>query len=441
MREIVIYTILLLLLLAPTSISDDKSIADLSYSIDTLWVLVAAFLVFFMQAGFGMVEAGLTRAKNAVNILMKNAMDLGMASIGFFIMGYAIMFGTGNSFFGWEGWLLIDAGEVDGLPLYAFWLFQAMFAGTAATIVSGGVAERMRFKAYLLYSLLISAIVYPIVGHWTWGGGWLSELGFYDFAGSTVVHTTGGFAALVGTLLLGPRISKFNKDKTVNSIAGHSMPLVMIGVIILWFGWFGFNAGSSLSFSDPDLIARISINTMLAAAAGLTAAAFISWFKFGKPDLALTLNGALAGLVGITAGCSVVTPISSLIIGTIAGFIVIYSVLLLDKLNIDDPVGAIPVHGINGLWGTLAVGFFGQSSLGLEVDGLLFGGGFTQLGIQALGTFATAIFVIIAMYLVFKFIDLVVGLRVSREEEIRGLDSSEHGMESYSGFQIFISEQ
>jgi Amt family ammonium transporter len=316
-----------------------------------------------------------------------------------------------------------------------------MFAGTAATIVSGGVAERMRFKAYLLYSLLISAIVYPIVGHWTWGGGWLSELGFYDFAGSTVVHTTGGFAALVGTLLLGPRISKFNKDKTVNSIAGHSMPLVMIGVIILWFGWFGFNAGSSLSFSDPDLIARISINTMLAAAAGLTAAAFISWFKFGKPDLALTLNGALAGLVGITAGCSVVTPISSLIIGTIAGFIVIYSVLLLDKLNIDDPVGAIPVHGINGLWGTLAVGFFGQSSLGLEVDGLLFGGGFTQLGIQALGTFATAIFVIIAMYLVFKFIDLVVGLRVSREEEIRGLDSSEHGMESYSGFQIFISEQ
>ncbi len=441
MRVKLIFLIFFLLLLTSSSIADDGSIAALSYAIDTFWVLIAAFLVFFMQAGFGMVEAGLTRAKNAVNILMKNSMDLGMATIGFFIMGYAIMFGTGNSFFGMEGWLLLDAGEVDGLPLYAFWLFQAMFAGTAATIVSGGVAERMRFKAYLLYSLFITAIVYPIVGHWTWGGGWLSDLGFYDFAGSTVVHATGGFAALVGTMLLGPRISKFNKDKSANSIAGHSMPLLMIGVIILWFGWFGFNAGSALSFSDPDLIARISINTMLAAATGMTTAAFISWFKFGKPDLALTLNGALAGLVGITAGCSVVTPISAIIIGTIAGIIVIYSILLLDKLNIDDPVGAVPVHGINGIWGTLAVGIFGQSSLGLGVDGLFFGGGFTQLGIQALGTFATAIFVIIAMYLVFKFIDLVVGLRVSREEEIRGLDSSEHGMESYSGFQIFISEQ
>jgi Amt family ammonium transporter len=417
------------------------SLAALAYSLDTFWVLLAAFLVFFMQAGFGMVEAGLTRAKNSVNILMKNAMDLGMATVGFFIMGYALMFGTGNGFIGWQGWFLIDAGEVDGLPIYAFWLFQAMFVGTAATIVSGGVAERMKFKAYLLYSLLISAIVYPIVGHWTWGGGWLSDLGFYDFAGSTVVHATGGFAALVGTILLGPRISKFNKNKTANSIAGHSMPLLMIGVIILWFGWFGFNGGSALSFSDPDLIARISINTLLAGAAGMITAASISWVKFGKPDLALTLNGILAGLVGITAGCSVVTPISSIIIGTIAGIIVIYSILLLDKLNIDDPVGAVPVHGINGVWGTLAVGIFGQSSLGLGVDGLLFGGGFTQLGIQALGTFATVIFVVIAMYLVFKLIDLVVGLRVSRAEEIGGLDSSEHGMEAYSGFQIFISER
>ncbi len=417
------------------------SLAALAYSLDTFWVLLAAFLVFFMQAGFGMVEAGLTRAKNSVNILMKNAMDLGMATVGFFIMGYALMFGTGNGFIGWQGWLLIDAGEVDGLPIYAFWLFQAMFVGTAATIVSGGVAERMKFKAYLLYSLLISAIVYPIVGHWTWGGGWLSDLGFYDFAGSTVVHATGGFAALVGTILLGPRISKFNKNKTANSIAGHNMPLLMIGVIILWFGWFGFNGGSALSFSDPDLIARISINTLLAGAAGMMVAAFVSWFKFGKPDLALTLNGVLAGLVGITAGCSVVTPISAIIIGSIAGIIVIYSIILLDKLNIDDPVGAVPVHGINGVWGTLAVGIFGQSSLGLGVDGLLFGGGFTQLGIQALGTFATVIFVVIAMYLVFKLIDLVVGLRVSRAEEIGGLDSSEHGMEAYSGFQIFISEK
>ncbi len=413
---------------------------NIQLSLDTLWVLLAAFLVFFMQAGFGMVEAGLTRAKNAVNILMKNTMDVGMASLGFFVFGYAIMFGDGNSFMGFDGWLLIGVESDGGLPVYAFWLFQAVFVGTAATIVSGGVAERMKFKAYLLYSLLISAIVYPIVGHWIWGGGWLSDLGFYDFAGSTVVHATGGFAALVGAMMLGPRIGKFNKDGSPNSISGHSMPLLMIGVIILWFGWFGFNAGSSLEFTDPELIARISINTLLAAAAGINASMFYGWFKFGKPDLALTLNGALAGLVGITAGCSVVSPISAIVIGSIAGVFVILAVQLLDKLKIDDPVGAFPVHGFNGVWGTIAVGIFGQQSLGLASDGILFGGGFSQFGIQILGTLSTALFVVVAMYIVFKLIDKTVGLRVSREEELKGLDDVEHDMESYTGFQIFSND-
>ena len=413
---------------------------DFSLALNTMWVLLAAFLVFFMQVGFGMVESGLTRAKNAVNILMKNTMDFGMAMMGFFIFGYAIMFGGEGLLVGTKGWLLFGISGPDGLPLYAFWLFQAMFCGTAATIVSGGVAERMRFVSYLIYSIVISAVIYPVIGHWVWGGGWLAGLDFYDFAGSTVVHVTGGFAALAGTMILGPRIGKYNKDGSVNSIAGHNMPLLFTGVIILWFGWFGFNGGSSLSFADPELIARICINTSLAASAGIIAAMLTTWFKFGKPELPLTLNGALAGLVGITAPCAVVSPISAIIIGTVAGLLVIYSVVFLDKMKIDDPVGAIPVHGINGVWGTLAVGLFGQQAFGLPSDGLFYGGGAGQLGVQALGTFSIAIFVFAAMWVVFKVIDKVVGLRVSEKEELQGLDIVEHRMESYHGFQIFTTE-
>ena len=304
---------------------------------------------------------------------MKNSLDLAMASIAFFAIGYALMFGGDGAFIGTKGWFLIDAPGVDGLPTTAFWLFQAMFVGTAATIVSGAVAERMRFKAYLIYSFIISALVYPVVGHWAWGGGWLASMDFHDFAGSSVVHATGGFAALVGTMLLGPRIGKYNKSGTANYIPGHNMPLVMVGVIILWFGWFGFNAGSALSFSDPELIARISINTSLSASAGVIMAMIFSWKKFGKPDLGLTLNGALAGLVGITAGCAVVSPYSALIIGAIAGFLVIFFVILLDKKQIDDPVGAISVHGFNGIWGTLEVGFFGLQACT----------GFFQLALEA----------------------------------------------------------
>jgi Amt family ammonium transporter len=409
--------------------------------LSTLWVLLSAFLVFFMQAGFGMVEAGLIRAKNAANILMKNLMDFCFASIGFFTIGYALMYGSDGLLFGTGGWFLLGVeSPVEGLPLHAFWLFQAVFVGAAATIVAGGVAERMKFAAYLAYSFIISALIYPIVGHWVWGGGWLSSIGFYDFAGSTVVHGVGGFAALVGTWMIGPRIGKFNPDGSANVIGGHNIPLVALGVFILWLGWFGFNAGSTLGFDDPGQIALIAINTNLAAVSGAIVVMTLAWIKFGKPDVALTLNGVLAGLVGVTAPCAVVSPIAAIAIGAIAGFVVIYSVLLLDKLRLDDPVGAIGVHGFCGVWGTLAVGLFAQETLGGPADGLFYGGGLAQLGIQALGVIACLSFVVIAMAGIFKAIDLTIGLRVTKDAELRGLDIREHGVESYSGFQIFINE-
>ena len=409
--------------------------------IGTLWVLLAAFLVFFMQAGFGMLEAGLIRAKNAANILMKNLMDFSFASLGFFMFGYALMYGSEGPLLGTSGWFLVGASSpVEGRPLHAFWLFQAVFVGAAAAIVAGGVAERMKFAAYLAYSFIISALVYPIVGHWIWGGGWLSEIGFYDFAGSTVVHAVGGFAALVGTWMIGPRIGKFNPDGTPNVIGAHNLPLVALGVFILWLGWFGFNAGSTLGFDDPVQIALIAINTNLAAVSGAIVTMTLAWIKFGKPDLAFALNGVLGGLVGITAPCAVVSPEAAIAIGGASGFVVIFGVVLLDRLRLDDPVGAVTVHGFCGVWGTLAVGLFGQAALGSPSDGLFYGGGVEQLGIQALGLAACIGFVMISMAVVFKIIDLTIGLRVSEEAEIRGLDVREHGLESYSGFQIFIAD-
>ncbi|MBN2029574.1 ammonium transporter [bacterium] len=419
--------------------AQDMNIGSVN-ALDTLWVLIAAFLVFFMQAGFGMVEAGLVRAKNAANILMKNMLDFCIASIGFFIFGYALMFGGNGALLGTYGWFLNGIKGPDGLPLYAFWIFQAAFCGTAATIVAGGMAERMKFTAYLLYSIVISAFIYPIIGHWIWGGGWLSNLNFHDFAGSTVVHVTGGFAALIGTILLKPRIGKFNPDGSPNFIAGHSMPLVALGVFILWLGWFGFNPGSTLGFGDPELVARVTINTNIAAASGAIAGMLLAWGKYGKPDLALTLNGALAGLVAITAPCAIVTPMIAILIGIIAGVLCIFGVRWLDLLKVDDPVGAVAVHGVNGIWGTVAVGLFGQAVLGAPRNGLLFGGGFTQLGIQALGVVSVILFVVGSMWIVFKTIDAMVGLRVSEKEELQGLDIGEHGMESYSGFEIFTTE-
>lgn len=436
MRKMVFWIILF----TPVWLFAEESNGHSFNALNTFWVLIAAFLVFFMQAGFGLLEAGLIRAKNACNIMMKNLLDFCMASLGFYLFGYAIMFGGNEPLFGTRGWFMVNAQGPDGLPTLAFWLFQAAFCGAAATIVAGGMAERMKFVAYLMYSFIISALIYPIIGHWAWGGGWLANLNFHDFAGSSVVHTVGGLAALVGTMILGPRIGKYNSDGSVNFISGHNIPLVALGAFILWFGWFGFNPGSSLGLDDPGQVARIAMNTNLAAAAGSVAAMFTVWAKFGKPDLALTLNGALAGLVAITAPCAVVSPGNAIYIGALAGILCVFGVLLLDKLKIDDPVGAVPVHGLNGIWGTLAVGFFGQTALGAPNNGLFYGGGFLQLGIQALGVCSITVFVIVSMWLVFKTIDALVGLRVTEKEELEGLDIGEHGMESYSGFQIFLTE-
>ncbi len=422
------------------AIADEANSVAMRQGLDTVWVLMAAFLVFLMQAGFGMVEAGFVRAKNTCNILMKNFIDFCMASLGFFIFGYAIMFGAGNLFFGTNGWFLGGAEQVGEIPLYAFVLFQTVFCGAAATIVAGGVAERMKFGAYLVYSFLISSFVYPVVGHWIWGGGWLASMGFADFAGSTVVHVTGGWAALVGAIMLGPRIGKFRSDGSAKVIAAHSIPLASLGTFILWFGWFGFNPGSTLAVGDGSLIALVALNTNLSAAmAGLTAMTLV-WFMFGKPDLSMTMNGALAGLVAITAPCAYVTPGASILIGLGAGALVVLGVRCLDRLGIDDPVGAVAVHGFNGVWGTLAVGLFGQESLGVMRDGLFYGGGLNQLGIQATGAFSVAAFVMGAMWLIFKGTDKVIGLRVSATDELKGLDICEHGMESYSGFQILHTD-
>ena len=409
--------------------------------LDTVWVLLAAFLVFFMQPGFAMLETGLTRAKNACNILAKNFMDFSVASIVYFLVGYAFMFGEGNSFIGLKGFALNGLSD-GGLPVWASWMFQVAFCGTAATIVSGGMAERTKFTSYLFMSILLSAIVYPIIGHWTWGGGWLSQMGFFDFAGSTIVHGTGGWVALVGTLFLGPRLGKYGPEGKPRVLAGHNIPLAALGVFILWFGWFGFNPGSQLAASGIDnarAIALITVNTNLAAAAGSISAMALVWIFFGKPDLSMTMNGALAGLVAITAPCAVVSPSAAIVIGLLAGGVVVMGVSLLDALHIDDPVGAIPVHGFNGMWGTIAVGIWGQKALGLANDGLLHGGGFTQLGIQIMGTVACAVFAMACMAVVFFLVTQTIGLRVSREEEIRGLDIEEHGMEAYSDFQIFTS--
>jgi Amt family ammonium transporter len=430
--------ILIFCLIIPTVLMAENTDTTLQIAINTIWVLMTAFLVFFMQAGFGMVEAGFIRAKNTSNILTKNFLDFCMASLGFFMFGYAIMYGTGNDFLGLSGWFMFGAKSgSSNVPVFAFWLFQVAFCGAAATIVAGGMAERMKFPAYLIYSFIISAFIYPIIGHWIWGGGWLGGMGFADFAGSTVVHTVGGTAAFIGTVLLKPRIGKFRKDGSANLIAGHNIPLASLGVFILWFGWFGFNAGSTLAV-DPsgELIARIAMNTNIAAAAGGIGALITVWLKVKKADLSMTMNGALAGLVAVTAPCAYIDPWAAIFIGFIGGIIVVLGVFFLDKIHIDDPVGAVPVHGMCGIWGTLSLGIFGQQALGLPNQGLIFGGGLTQLGIQALGSLSTAAFVLLAMGLVFKVIDLTIGLRVSTEEEYRGLDIGEHGMQSYSGFQI-----
>ena len=418
---------------------EGEKIETSKYIADTIWVLVAAFLVFFMQAGFSMVEAGFTRAKNAVNILMKNLMDFSMGSIAYWAIGFAIMFGDGNNFMGLSGWFVsaetkgFSALEWSSVPTLAAWLFQLVFAATAATIVSGAMAERTKFRSYLIYSIFITGLIYPIVGHWIWGGGWLSSLGMLDFAGSTVVHSTGGWLALTGAIVLGARTGKYDANGKPRPIAGHNLPLAALGVFILWLGWFGFNPGSQMA-ADPKPIALIAVTTNLAAAAGAILAMITAWFRLKKPDAGMALNGALAGLVAITAPCAFVTPLAAVIIGAIAGVVVVFSVLILENLRIDDPVGAISVHGVCGALGTLLLGLFHtEQGVFYAADT---GAAFKFFGVQFLGVVSVFAWCMVTGFILFYGIKAIVGLRVSEEEELEGLDYGEHGASAYPDFTI-----
>jgi len=419
---------------------------------NTIWVLFTAILVFFMNAGFGCLEAGFARQKNCVNILSKNFIVFAISSVAFWFIGWGLMFGDGTPWFGTQGlWMLggADNSPATGdaykgvysainwtaVPLEAKFFFQLVFAGTAATIVSGAVAERVKYIAFILFSFLLVGLIYPVVGHLIWGGGWLASSGMWDFAGSTVVHSTGGWAALAGALILGARFGKYRKDGSINPIPGHNLSLATIGCFILWLGWFGFNPGSTMA-ADPGAIAHICVTTNSAAAAGILGATILSWIRLGKPDLGMTLNGCLAGLVAITAPCAFVSVGSSLLIGLLAGFLVVEAVIRIDRLRVDDPVGAISVHLVNGIWGTLAVGLFAQDVFapGTTGDGLLFGGGAGLLGAQALGVATVGVFVFTAASVCWLALKAIVGIRVSLQEEITGLDIGEHGNMAYPDF-------
>jgi Amt family ammonium transporter len=414
----------------PATVESNKAAIELvQVHANYVWTLVAAALVFFMQAGFAMVETGFTRAKNAINIMMKNLMDFAIGSIAYWAIGFGLMFGASSTgWFGTSGFFLSDFVPGGDPWVLAFWMFQVVFAATAATIVSGAMAERTKFSGYLIYSAVISAVIYPVFGSWAWGGlfngkGWLESLGFIDFAGSTVVHSVGGWAALAGAIVLGPRLGKYAKDGRIKPILGHNMPLAALGVFILWLGWFGFNPGSTTA-ANKD-IALIFVNTNLAAAAGCVLALVTSWLKFGKPEIGMTLNGALAGLVAITSPCATVTPVSAIAIGSVGGVLVVMSVLFFDRIKIDDPVGAISVHAVNGAWGTLAAGLFHMNGFDLG-----------QVGVQLLGIAACFLWVFPTAFLMFKVIAKTVGLRVSPEEELEGLDISEHAGVAYPDFEV-----
>ena len=404
-------------------------------SADVTWTLVAAFLVYFMQAGFALCEAGLTRAKNTGNILMKNLMDFCIGTPCYWIVGFGLMFGGTNALIGTLDPFMQGVYDFGSLPTWVYAFFQTVFCATAATIVSGSMAERTNFKAYVFYSAAISLIVYPISGHWIWGGGWLAQLGFHDFAGSTAVHFVGGVTAALGAYLLGPRIGKYDKNGKPRAILGHNMLAMALGVFILWFCWFGFNGGSTVCLTGDDAMTSAGLvvfNTNLSAALATLAAMIFTWVRYGKPDVSLTFNASLAGLVAITAGCDVVDPFGAAIIGIIAGILVILSVEFFDKIvKIDDPVGAISVHGACGCFGTLAIGLFNTET------GLFYGGGLATLGVQALGLVSVAAWVLVTMFIIFKVIDKVIGLRVPEQVEIDGLDFAEHGLPTaYAGFAI-----
>lgn len=421
---------------ATTASAVEVAREEIQTNINIVWTCIAAFLVFFMQAGFAMVETGFTRAKNAVNIIMKNLMDFSVGSIAFFLVGFGLMFGKTNGLFGTT--LFGLSGVEPGSDWnWTFLIFQTVFAATAATIVSGAMAERTKFTGYLVYSVFISVLIYPIFGSWAWGGlldggGWLEKLGFLDFAGSTVVHSVGGWLALAGAIVLGPRIGKYGPDGRPKAIMGHNIPIAALGVFILWFAWFGFNSGSTTT--GEGLIGYIAVTTNLSAAASAIVAMLVAWAVLKKPDASMALNGALAGLVAITAPCDGVSPMAAIVIGAIAGTLVVSSVMFIDRvLKIDDPVGAVSVHGVCGLWGTLSCGLFNMDS------GLFYGGGLKQLGVQALGAGAAFLWAFGLGLVLFYGIKATIGLRVSAEEESKGLDIGEHGMEAYSGFQVFTS--
>ncbi|MBD2036734.1 ammonium transporter [Leptolyngbya sp. FACHB-321] len=445
----------------PTVESVAESVGGLKVGLDTMWVMVAAMLVFFMNAGFCMLETGFCRQKNAVNVLAKNLIVFAFSSIAFWVVGWGLMFGNGNPFFGTEGLLFLSGADNSpltgdayqgayksiawaGVPLLAKFFFQLVFAGTAATIVSGAVAERIKFIDFLIFSVLLVGIAYPITGHMVWGGGLLATSGFWDFAGSTVVHSVGGWAALMGAALLGPRIGKYNSDGSSNAFPGHNLSIATLGCLILWLGWFGFNPGSTMSVNP--LIAHIAMTTNLGAAFGGAAATITAWIVLGKPDLSMVINGILAGLVAVTASCAFIPVWAAAVIGAIGGVIVVYAVLLLDKLKIDDPVGAIPVHLVNGLWGTLAVGLFatgpGVTKFGTELyaegfgpkAGLFLGGGIAQLWTQFIGAALVGLITVVLSTLFWVALKSTLGIRVSPEEEVLGLDIGEHGMEAYAGF-------
>ena len=422
-------------------------------AMDTVWTLVTAFLVMFMALGFAMLESGFVRAKNTVNILAKNLVVYAITSIAFLMLGWGVMFGDGNGFMGLSGLSLLSGPDNSpatgdaykgvysaiswtGIPLPAKFLFQLVFCATAATIVSGAVAERIKFISFFLFSILMAGLFYPITGHWIWGGGWLAKLGMFDFAGSTVVHSVGGWAALAGAILLGPRLGKYAKDGKINPIPGHSLTSATIGVFVLWFGWFGFNPGSTMA-ADWGAIGHIATTTNTAAASAVIAATFTAWLLLGKPDLTMSLNGGVAGLVAITAPCAFVSIGSSVIIGLIAGFLVVVSVLFFDRIRVDDPVGAISAHLSCGIWGTLALGLFAQDRFmpGTTGNGLFFGGGSKLFLAQLAGVVAVGAFTFVAAYLGWSVIKATTGIRVPPEEEMEGLDIGEHGIMAYPEFQ------
>lgn len=408
------------------------------FGTEGVWFLIGAALVFFMQAGFAMVETGFTRAKNAGNIIMKNLMDFCIGTVVFMLLGFGILCGE-NAFFGLIGKPDLQIfTDFANFPWHNF-VFNMVFCATTATIVSGAMAERTRFISYCVYSGVISAVIYPIEAHWIWGGGWLSQLGFVDFAGSCAIHMVGGISALIGAAILGPRIGKYGKNGKVNAIPGHSLTLGALGVFILWFGWYGFNGAAA---GDTDFLGQIFLTTTVAPAVATCTTMIFTWLKNGKPDVSMSLNGSLAGLVAVTAPCADVDALGAAIIGLVAGILVVVVVEFIDiKLKIDDPVGAVAVHGANGIWGTLAVGLFATGKGQDGITGLFYGGGFNQLGIQALGVLAVGTWTVVTMFIVFKAIKAIFGLRASKEEEMIGLDLTEHGLiSSYADFMPAVVE-